>query len=106
MPVPEISHDGLAPRIGQVVLIDVRQPDEYAAGHVRSARLIPLHELPDHVGELPVDEDVVVMCRTGARSGVASEFLIENGVSAFNLVGGILAWVGAGNEVVAADQPA
>ncbi|HEY8093733.1 MAG TPA: rhodanese-like domain-containing protein [Acidimicrobiales bacterium] len=106
MPVPEISHDALAPRIGQVVLIDVRQPDEYAAGHVRTARLLPLHELPDHVGELPVGEDVVVMCRTGARSEVASEFLIENGVSAFNLVGGIQAWAKAGYEVVAADQPA
>ena len=38
MPVPEISPAALAPRIGQVVLIDVRQPDEYAAGHVRSAQ--------------------------------------------------------------------
>ena len=106
MSVPEILPEALAPRIGQVVLIDVRQPGEYAAGHVRTARLIPLHEVPDHVGELPVGEEVVVMCRSGARSALASEFLIENGVSALNLVGGILAWAEAGHEVVAADQPA
>ena len=106
MPVPEISPEALAPRIGQVMLIDVRQPDEYEAAHVRTARLMPLHEVPDHVGELPVDQEVVVMCRSGARSAMASEFLIENGVSAVNLAGGILAWVDAGHEVVAADQPA
>ncbi len=62
--------------------------------------------MPDHVGELPVDQEVVVMCRSGARSEVASEFLIENGVSAVNLAGGTLAWIETGHEVVAADQPA
>ena len=106
MSVPEITPQALAARLGQVVLVDVRQPAEFEAGHVRTARLIPLHEVPDHVGELPVDQEVVVMCRSGSRSEMASEFLIENGVSAVNLAGGILAWVEAGQEVVAAGQPA
>ena len=84
----------------------MRQPDEYEAAHVRTARLIPLNEVPDHVGRAARVTEVVVMCRTGARSAVASEFLIENGVSAVNLAGGILAWVDAGHEVVAGDRPA
>ena len=53
MSIPEITVDELAARLDDVVLIDVRQPDEYVAGHVPPARLIPLYEVPDHVGELP-----------------------------------------------------
>ena len=105
MVVPEIAPDELAPRLGDVMLIDVRQPEEYAAGHVRTARLLPLQEVPDHVAELPTDAEVVVMCRSGSRSAMASEFLIEQGVRAVNLAGGILAWADAGHEVVTGDQP-
>jgi rhodanese-related sulfurtransferase len=105
MVVPEIAPDELAPRLDDVVLIDVRQPEEYVAGHVRTARLLPLREVPDHVAELPTDTEVFVICRSGSRSAMASEFLIEQGVRAVNLAGGILAWADAGHEVVAGDQP-
>jgi len=105
MVVPEIAPDELAPRLDDVMLIDVRQPEEYAAGHVRTAHLLPLQEVPDHVAELPTDAEVVVMCRSGSRSAMASEFLIEQGVRAVNLAGGILAWADAGHEVVTGDQP-
>ena len=105
MVVPEIALDELAPRLDDVMLVDVRQPDEYAAGARAPARLLPLHEVPDHVAELPTDAEVVVICRSGSRSAMASEFLIEQGVRAVNLAGGILAWADAGHEVVTGDQP-
>jgi len=48
---------------------------------------------------------VYLVCRTGARSAVAGEFLVEQGVAAVNVAGGMVAWVGAGHEVVTGDQP-
>ena len=109
--VPEIGVDELADRLGGVTVIDVRQPDEYRLGHVPAARLIPLAEVPDHVNELArlatpgTDERVYLVCRTGARSAVAGEFLVEQGVAAVNVAGGRVAWVEAGHEVVTGDQP-
>jgi rhodanese-related sulfurtransferase len=104
--VPEITVAELAARLDDAVVIDVRQPDEYVAGHVRSARLVPLHTLPDHVHDFPVDAEVLVICHTGSRSYFASEFLIENGVRAVNVAGGTSAWIESGRAVVAGDQPA
>jgi rhodanese-related sulfurtransferase len=109
--VPEIGVDELADRLGGVTVIDVRQPDEYRLGHVPAARLIPLAEVPDHVNELAglatpgTDQRVYLVCRTGARSAVAGEFLVEQGVAAVNVAGGMVAWVEAGHEVVTGDQP-
>ena len=105
MVVPEIAPDELAPRLDDVVLIDVRQPEEYVAGHVRTARLLPLRDVPDHVAELPTDTEVFVICRSGSRSAMASEFLIEQGVRAVNVAGGTLAWADAGHAFVTGDQP-
>jgi len=82
------------------VVIDVRQPDEYEAGHVPAARLIPLAEVPDRINELPVDETILVICRTGARSLAAAEFLDQQQLQAVNVAGGTLAWVESGREVV------
>jgi rhodanese-related sulfurtransferase len=110
--VPEIGVDELADRLGGVTVIDVRQPDEYRRGHVPAARLIPLSEVPDHVNELAglagtgTDDRVYLVCRSGARSAVAGEFLVEHGVAAVNVAGGMLAWVEAGHDVVTGDQPA
>ena len=105
MVVPEIAPDELAPRLDDVTLIDVRQPEEYAAGHVRTARLLPLQDVPDLMSELPTEAEVFIICCSGSRSAMASEFLIEQGVSAVNVAGGILAWADAGHEVVTGDQP-
>ena len=110
-PLPEIGVDELAGRLGGVTVIDVRQPAEYSGGHVRTSRLIPLAEVPDHVDELAAltgsgtDDRVYLVCRSGARSAMAGEFLVEHGVAAVNVAGGMLAWVEAGHEVVAGDQP-
>ncbi len=76
------------------VLLDVRRPDEYAFANL-GGTLIPLQELAERLEELKDhrDEEIVVMCRSGARSAQAVQFLRSNGFAkAFNLKGGILAW--------------
>jgi rhodanese-related sulfurtransferase len=77
---------------GDAVLIDVRQPGEWDAGHAPMATLIPLAELPDHLDELPKDRVIVCACRSGGRSLRAATFLDENGFDVVNLTGGMIAW--------------
>jgi rhodanese-related sulfurtransferase len=99
--VPEISTDELAARLDAgAFVLDVRQPDEYESGHVPGARLIPLAEVPDRLGELPADEELLVICRSGVRSLTAAEFLVQQGIPAVNVAGGTLAWIESGREVV------
>jgi rhodanese-related sulfurtransferase len=105
-PVPEISAAELSDRLTGAVVLDVRQPHEFETGHIPAARLIPLHELPDRLDEVPATGDVFVVCRSGSRSYMASEFLRENGIAAVNVAGGLLAWVDSGLELVAGDRPA
>jgi rhodanese-related sulfurtransferase len=78
------------------VLIDVRQENEWDLGHAPMATPIPLAELPDYLGELPHDQVVVCVCRSGARSLRAAAFLEENGFDVRNLTGGMIAWSGEG----------
>lgn len=75
------------------VLIDVREPNEFALCQIPSARLIPLGTLPQHLAELDPDAEIVLQCRSGRRSADALMFLQANGFSnLWNLKGGILAW--------------
>ncbi|HQT99086.1 MAG TPA: rhodanese-like domain-containing protein [Acidimicrobiales bacterium] len=80
---------------GDAVLVDVRQPEEFDAGHAPMATLVPLSELPDHLDELPRDALVVCVCRSGARSRRAALFLSEAGFDVANVEGGMLAWAAA-----------
>jgi len=82
-------------RSGALVAVDVREADEFAAGHLADSQLLPLSELAARVGELP-DGRMLIVCRTGSRSGMAADALVEAGYDAVNLVGGLYAWVGAG----------
>jgi rhodanese-related sulfurtransferase len=78
-------------------ILDVRQPDEFVAGHVPDAVLIPLGELQTRVSEVPTDRPVYVICRSGNRSRQASEILIASGFTDVrNVEGGVLAWAQAG----------
>ncbi|MCS0499086.1 rhodanese-like domain-containing protein [Protaetiibacter mangrovi] len=77
-------------------IVDVRQPDEYAAAHVSGAQLIPLGELPARLDELPADRTLYVICHSGGRSAQATAFLEAQGIDAVNVIGGILGWHGAG----------
>ena len=77
-------------------LLDVRQPHEWDIVNLETdgAVMIPLAELRDRLEEIPTDREIVVYCRTGARSASAAQMLADEGFSSvFNLVGGIHAWV-------------
>jgi rhodanese-related sulfurtransferase len=97
VPVAEIDVDELERLLGAgAVLIDVREPAEFAEARVPGARLIPLGEVTTRFGEIDATADVLVICRSGARSYHAAEFLIEQGIAARNVAGGTQAWVDAG----------
>jgi rhodanese-related sulfurtransferase len=86
--------------LGQgAVLLDVREPDEWRAGHVKGARHIPLGQLPQRTRELPPGRPVITVCRSGARSARAAGLLAAQGVLVSNLTGGMRAWQQAGLPV-------
>lgn len=80
-------------------VVDVRRRDEFTAGHVPGAKLIPLPELGARLDEIPRDRAVVCVCRSGSRSGSAVKLLTKRGLYAENLRGGMLAWGRAGLPV-------
>jgi rhodanese-related sulfurtransferase len=82
------------------VLLDVREPEEIAAGRAEAAVAIPLGELAPRLGELSRSSKIVVVCRSGSRSTVAAHVLNTDGFDAFNLDGGMLAWQEAGLPIV------
>ncbi len=81
----------------QAVLIDVRSPVEYAEESIPGSVNIPLNELLGRLTDIPKDRPIVLNCRSGGRSAVASLQLIQRGYTdIYNLEGGLLQW----NEVV------
>lgn len=83
-----------------VVLIDVREQSEYDEAHIPDITLIPLGTVPDSLDQIPTDKTVIVTCRTGNRSGQATEFLRQQGFdNVHNMEGGIVAWQAAGFPV-------
>ncbi|HXW81063.1 MAG TPA: rhodanese-like domain-containing protein, partial [Acidimicrobiales bacterium] len=83
------------------LLLDVREPAEWQAGHAPEAWLVPMGQVSQRRGELPSDRQIVVVCRSGGRSAAVTESLREWGLDAVNLEGGMLAWAAAGLPVVA-----
>jgi rhodanese-related sulfurtransferase len=94
--VAEVPADGF--------VLDVREPDEWAAGHVEGALHVPMGDFVGRFGE--VTEAVAdgrkayVMCRVGGRSAQVTQYLVQQGVDAVNVDGGMLAWDGAGRPMV------
>ena len=83
---------------GEVLLIDVREPEEWAHGHAEQAQLVPLGGLDP--AAVPTDRPVLVVCRSGGRSGQAVGALCDRGVDATNVAGGMNAWEQAGLPMV------
>ena len=82
-------------------ILDVREPDEWVAGHIPNATLIPLGELPARINEIPQTEKIVVVCRSGNRSATGRDILLKAGYdSVTSMRGGMNAWVNNGYEIV------
>ena len=88
------------------ILLDVREQDEWDAGHAPQARHLAMSELNARVGELPQDVQLVCVCHVGGRSAMVTQALNRAGWQALNLAGGMRAWQAAGLPVVdAAGNP-
>lgn len=102
----EVEVDELAEQVAAgATVIDVREPDEYAAGHVPGAVSVPLATVPDRLDAFRTDEAVYVICQAGGRSRRAVDFVAEHGIAAINVAGGTGAWRSSGREVVTGDRP-
>ena len=96
----DVTVDDLdAARNNGATVLDVRESDEYAAGHVPGAQLLPLSILPVRIQDLPKNEPVYVLCQSGGRSAQAAELLDTAGIDVRNVVGGTSAWVSSGRAV-------
>lgn len=84
-------------------LLDVREEDEWRAGHAADAVHVPLSELMGRVDEIPADRNVYVICRSGNRSAYAASFLNQTGRTSMNVAGGMHAWEYAGLPMVSED---
>ncbi|MBW4438875.1 MAG: rhodanese-like domain-containing protein [Pleurocapsa minor GSE-CHR-MK-17-07R] len=82
-----------------LLILDVRQPDEFRDGHIPGAKLIPLGELANRLGELPRETEILCVCRSGSRSSAAAGQLARAGLNALNLRGGMMSWQMAGYPV-------
>ena len=99
--MPAIGPEEAARRVDEgAVLLDVREPDEWHAGHAPEAVHVPLAALAAKVDQLDKDKPVVAVCRVGGRSERAASVLRQRGYDAVNLAGGMQAWQAAGMPVV------
>jgi len=101
----EVTVDDLVVALDRgVTVIDVREVDEYVDAHVPGVQLVPLGTLPDELDALPRDETLYVICRSGARSLRAADFLLANGFDAVSVAGGTMAWVQRGLDYATGDD--
>ncbi|MDP9320889.1 MAG: rhodanese-like domain-containing protein [Chloroflexota bacterium] len=77
-------------------LLDVREPEEWQAGHIAGSQHIPLGQLRERLGEVPKDGTILTVCRHGNRSDAAARGLRTLGYTVENLEGGVTAWTRAG----------
>lgn len=99
--VPSVSVSEIADDLPEgVLLLDVREDDEWAAGHAPNALHIPMSELAARLGELPQDDNLFVVCRGGGRSSRVTAYLNANGWDAVNVAGGMTSWAASGRPMV------
>jgi rhodanese-related sulfurtransferase len=90
-------------RQDELFLLDVREPAEWAAGHIEGSVHIPMSQLGARQEELPTDRTILSVCRSGSRSGMVTQALQQAGYAAENLEGGVLAWRSDGFDLVSPD---
>ena len=93
---PEIAVEELAAARGSGVLVDVREPEEYVAGHVLGAVPIPMNQLATRMGEIDKTSPVFVICASGNRSSAMTDLLRGAGFDAVSVAGGTGAWTRSG----------
>jgi rhodanese-related sulfurtransferase len=97
----EVDVDGVPVELpGATTVLDVREDYEWDAGHIEGSVHIPLMQVPGRITELPPDQQVLVVCKVGARSAQATAYLQAQGIEAVNLAGGLVAWSHAGRPLV------
>jgi hydroxyacylglutathione hydrolase len=90
---------------GEVIVLDVRTPQEHAAGHITGSRNIPLSELSRRMDEVPSGRPIVVHCQGGTRSPIAASLLVASGrTNVIDLPGGFAHWRATGNPVARTEQ--
>jgi rhodanese-related sulfurtransferase len=93
-----LEHQARHPQ--HLFVLDVRSPEEFAAGHVPGAVNVPYDQIATRLADVPKDKDVVLYCRTGRRSGIAAEVLQANGYTRLShLEGDMTAWLEKGRPV-------
>lgn len=100
---PEWTVDEVHRSLGKIRLVDVREPDEYVGelGHIDGAELVPVAGVESASAGWSKHEKVVLVCRSGARSGRAAALLAAKGFAEpINMAGGMIAWNGRGLPVV------
>jgi rhodanese-related sulfurtransferase len=99
--VPEVTADEAATLVAEgALLLDVREQDEWDAGHVEAAVHLPMSRIGLEYQTLPTDRRIVCICHVGARSAAVADALRAAGWDAVNLAGGMVAWERAGLPVV------
>jgi len=102
--VPEVTIADVPENFGDaVVLLDVREDDEWQRGHAPGAQHIPMGDVPARMAEIDTDADLFVVCHAGGRSQRVAQYLARNGYEPANIAGGMLAWAGARRPVVTED---
>ncbi len=106
MPIQEASTATLeAALVTGAAVIDVRETDEYESGHVPGALHVALGAVPEHVDVFRTETVSYIICRSGARSRRAAEYLAEQGIETINVAGGTLDWIAGGRPVVTGSSP-
>ena len=102
---PEISvEEAVAKQEAGAFILDVREPDEWNEAHISGATLVPLGELASRVNELPKDQEIVVVCRSGNRSAQARDLLVNEGFTQVtSMAGGLNQWKAAGYPTVSGE---
>lgn len=98
--IPTVSIEGVPDPLPEgLAVLDVREPVEWAHGHIDGSQHIPMNELPERLDEVP-DGQVLVVCKVGGRSAQVTGWLVQQGRDAVNLDGGLLDWDAAGRALV------
>ncbi|MCM3884931.1 rhodanese-like domain-containing protein [Frankia sp. R82] len=102
--IPAVGADDLPIDLtvdGAPLLVDVREPDEWSAGHIAGALHIPMGDVVARLDEVPRGQDIVVVCRSGRRSAAVTSYLAQGGWQVRNLTDGMVAWQARGRPMVA-----